>query len=208
MSIREQIENKFQGKAFKRPLFYNYEGGLRFELSEGGTYLNQFLCAHRKASEICESLFEDCGEITICVRVYAERSLQSSLSVIKSLRNAGLYPNSTKEHWTEIDEEWIGDEDYSEANWHYLAFNLPYEYLANALWCALSSDFGHIEPRPLADVYLFNLDRGVMVFPYDDRGMDVVGENHEFLKSLYGKFQCYLLNYDKETMDATFCDRP
>jgi hypothetical protein len=77
--------------------------------------------------------------------------------------------------------------------WHDIAFKAPTEYLINALWCAFSSDFGCIEPNPMADIYLFNLDKEVMVWPYDDRGMDIVGP-----------FEHYLLDYDREAMDAVF----
>lgn len=203
MNIRAQIESMFDGKAFKRPLFYNYEGGLRFELSEGGNYLNQFLTAHRKGMEVCSQVFSGCEDITICVRVYGSKTLLSSLSTLKSLREAGLYPETDKEHWTEFDEEWQGDDDYADSLWHYIAFKVPAEYLINALWCALSSDLG-IEPSPMADIYLFNLDKEVMVFPYDDRGMDIVGPNKQLLKEQYDKFGHYLLGYDREAMDAAF----
>lgn len=204
MNIRAQIENTFDGKAFKRPLFYNYEGGLRFELSEGGNYLNQFVTAHRKAMEICSQIFSGCQNVTICVRVYGGKKLLTSLSALRALREAGLYPMSGKEHWTEFDEEWHGDEDYVDSLWHYIAFNASCEYIVNALWCALSSDFSRIKPNPRADIYLFNLNKEVMVFPYDDRGMDIIGPNKQFLKEQYGRFGQCLLNYDKEAMDAVF----
>ena len=204
MNIQTQIENKFEGKAFRRPLFYSYEGGLRFELAEGGNYLNQFLTAHRKAMEICNQVFDGCEEITICVKVFGGRTLLSSLSILRSLREAGLYPAVDKEHWSEFDEEWQGDDDYTHSLWHYIAFKAPREYLINALWCALSSDFGLIEPSPQADIYLFNLDKEIMVFPYDDRGMDMVGPNKPFLKTQYDQFGHYLLGYDREAMDAGF----
>ncbi len=208
MNIRESIEHQFEGKAFKRPLFYHYEGGLRFELSEGGSYLNKFLTAHRKGIEICKPVFEGCDNITICVKIYGGKTLLSCLKTIKDLREAGLYPASNKEHWTEFDEEWQGDEDFANSLWHYIAFDVPHESLVNALWCALSSDFGSIQPSPDADIYLFNLDKDLMVFPYDDRGMDIVGKNNEILKKMYDQFGHYLLEYDRGTMDDVFSEKP
>lgn len=203
-SFRAQIESKFDGKAFQRPLFYNYEGGLRFQLSEGGSYLNQFLTAHRKGMEICTDIFKGSEEITVCVRIYGGKTLLASLSTLRTLRETGLYPASDKEHWTEFDEDCLGDENYADSLWHYIAFTAPLECLINALWCALSSDIGMIEPSPMASIYLFNFNKDVMVFPYDDRGMDVVGPNKQFLKEQYDKFGRYLLNYDREYMDAVF----
>nr|WP_279564018.1 DUF3885 domain-containing protein [Pseudomonas koreensis] len=43
-----------------------------------------------------------------------------------------------------------------------------------------------------------------MVFPYDDRGMDVVGPNKNLLLQLYRLHHTYLLDYDRHTMDTTF----
>lgn len=51
---------------------------------------------------------------------------------------------------------------------------------------------------------LINLDKQLAVFPYDVRGMDVVGENDEQLLKLYREFNNYLLDYDRDTMDARF----
>ncbi|WKB56073.1 DUF3885 domain-containing protein [Eleftheria terrae] len=69
MRIRDEIENVFNGKTFLRPLFYRYPGGLRFELSEGGSAIDQFLTALRKGQQICESVFEGQQVLTVCLRV-------------------------------------------------------------------------------------------------------------------------------------------
>ncbi|GGB77967.1 DUF3885 domain-containing protein [Shewanella inventionis] len=204
MSIRDRIQSIFNDRAFERPLFYAYEDGLRFELSEGGHFLTQFLTAHRKALEICEHLFNGSESIQVCLKVGGEKSLLSVLSTIKALKIAGVYSNTTKEHWTEFDPEWEGDEDYENSLWHYIAFNISKNDLSNVLWCALATDFGYIEPNPSAIMYLFDLDREIMVFPYDDRGMDVIGNNKPILLNLYNTFNHYLLEYDKEAMDAAF----
>ena len=125
--------------------------------------------------------------------------------MLRALREAGIYPASDKEHWSERDEELCEDEEFADSVWHHIAFKIPCEYLLNALWCALSADFGScLKPNPMAGIYLFNLDKGVMVFPYDDRGMDVVGPNKSLLKMLYDQFDHYLLDYDREAMDAEF----
>nr|WP_259641718.1 DUF3885 domain-containing protein [Pseudomonas salomonii] len=43
-----------------------------------------------------------------------------------------------------------------------------------------------------------------MIFPYDDRGMDVVGPNTDLLLQLYRHHHAYLLDYDRPVMDITF----
>lgn len=47
-----------------------------------------------------------------------------------------------------------------------------------------------------------------MVWPYNDRGMDIVGPNHKLLSYLYGKFNDYLLDHDRDVMDTVFAKMP
>ncbi|UPW17091.1 DUF3885 domain-containing protein [Agarivorans sp. TSD2052] len=205
MNIEHRITEIFSGKAFERPVFYSIPGGLRFELSEGGDWLEQFDLAFRKALEICESIFDD--EILVCIRTFGGKSLLSVLPVVRELKNIGLYPPTKKEHWKEKnqdDPEWATDED---EYWHTIAFHLPSSALKKLLWCSLACDQG-IKPCPPASYYLFDLKKSIEVLPYDDRGMDVVGPNHEFLAELYSKYSQYLLDYDLDAMNATFSKKP
>lgn len=201
MNIEQRIREIFGEKAFERPIFYTNSGGLRFELSEGGDWLEQFQLAYKKAQEICSNIFDD--EIVVCIRIFGRKSLLSVLSVLKDLRNIGLYPSVKKEHWKEKNKdypEWVIDEN---EYWHTVAFTLPKDALNKLLWCSLACNQG-IKPCPPADYYLFDLKRSIEVWPYDDRGMDVVGPNQSLLAELYNKFNNYLLDYDRETMDASF----
>lgn len=203
MNIRASIQELFDGKAFDRPLFYNIPSGLRFELSEGGDWVDQFDVALKKSREICSEIFQE--EFTLCIRIYGGKSLLSVLSVIRELRDIDLYPAQGKEHWSELVED---DGDWPDANdrWHTIAFKLPTRHIAKALWCAMATDI-MVKPCPRACFYLFDLDKGVEVFPYDDRGMDVIGKDTDLLQSLYNKFNSYLLDYDREAMDASFAKK-
>ena len=198
MTIRSQIESIFKGKAFERPLFYSFEGGLRFELSEGGSYINQFITATQKADEICQYIFKQQETVNVCINFYGRKKLLASLSVFRELKELNILIPKNSEHWSESAEE--DDDFYS----HYIAFSASKEIIKSFLWCACASDFGYIKPNPRVVVYLFNLDQEVVAFPYDDRGMDVIGNNHSFLNALYKEFNQYILDYDRESMEATF----
>jgi hypothetical protein len=188
-----------------RPLFYRYPHGLRFELSEGSDALTQFLTAHRKAEAICEYIFYEAASFVICLKFFGKPTLLSSLSRFKQLASANIHIPQYREMWSEKIDTDDGESD-SEYCFHSLVFELPTTLLKNVLWCALSSDFGSIQPNPGCLIYFFHLPKQVMVFPYDDRGMDVVGPNHAFLTKLYETFSEHLLAYDRGAMDATFKD--
>jgi hypothetical protein len=196
MNHRIAIEETFLGRAFLRPLFYSYPGGLRFELSEGGHAIDQFLTAHHKATEICRDIFSGIDNLTICLRVYYfQESAFTYRSTLRELANAGIKIPRSRSIWVE---------EIAEDCSLLVAFSASTTLLPRLLWCALSADFGLIHPRPLCSVYLFNLDAHVMAFPYDDRGMDVVGPNPSLLEGLYRKHSAYLLEHDREAMRASF----
>lgn len=196
MNHRVAIEETFLGRAFLRPLFYSYPGGLRFELSEGGHAIDQFLTAHHKASEICRDAFSGNDNLTICLRVYYfQQSKFAYRSTLRELADAGIKIPRSRSIWLE---------EVAEDCSVLVAFSAATTVLPRLLWCALSADFGSIRPRPLCSVYLFNLAAGVMAFPYDDRGMDVVGPNSSLLERLYRKHSAYLLEHDIKAMKESF----
>lgn len=96
------------------------------------------------------------------------------------------------------------DEQTEEEWWLQRAFEAPPTLLPSLLWCAFAKDFGNIRPRTACSVYLFNLKAEILVFPYDDRGMDIVGPNHKMLSNIYFKHKAMLLDDDKEAMAETF----
>ena len=200
MTIRRAIEVSFSRRAFLRPLFYAYPHGLRFSLSEGATALGQFLSAHRKASEICADIFDSGSCMTVCLRCFeVGESRFSFRPMLRSLSDVGIEIPLMREMWrTDVGD----DADVASV---FLAFDVSVDRLPSLLWCALASDFGSISPNPGCDVYLFNLDKGLIAFPYDDRGMDVVGTNRELLGTLYRRHRD-LLEYDLPAMRATFGD--
>jgi Domain of unknown function (DUF3885) len=52
--------------------------------------------------------------------------------------------------------------------------------------------------------YLLSLDQQILFHPYDDRGMDIIGNNRVVLEQIYTKFNDWLLDYDRLTMDEYF----
>ncbi|UVL38711.1 DUF3885 domain-containing protein [Pseudomonas sp. B21-040] len=206
MNLQLEIERIFGGEAFARPLFYSYPGGLRFELSETGGVIEQFLTALRKSTKICSDVFLADATFVACLRIHSCRNRFAHRPVIHALRSAGIFIPAECMVWSEeIDpEEWCSE--IEPEYWINIAFEAPVTLLQAFLWCALATDFAEIKPRPNCVFYLFNLKKQVMVFPYDDRGMDVVGPNKDLLSQLYRQHHTYLLDYDRHEMDATFAE--
>ena len=202
MTLRDEIEATFGVHAFSRPTFYSNPGGLRFELSQGGSAVEQFLTALRKASAICRDVFEVDQCVTICLSVYLWRKAYGYRDALRELRSAGIHVPRTRCIWTTTGAGQGDDPEPTRVL--SVAFSTELAMLEGILWCALGADLG-IRPNPrLNSIYLMSLPNRVLVHPYDDRGMDVVGSNHALLARLYAKYGSNLLEYDREIMAATF----
>ncbi|MGY2337685.1 DUF3885 domain-containing protein [Pseudomonas sp. SDO5532_S415] len=204
MNLELEIGSVFGGKAFVRPLFYSYPGGLRFELSEIGGAIEQFLSALRKSTKICSDIFAGETTLVACLRIHSGSNPFAHRAVIHDLRSAGIEIPTKRSVWRdEIDpSEWYCENEPE--YWINAAFEAPVTLLQAILWCALAKDFAVIQPKPRCDFYLFNLKQRIVAFPYDDRGMDVIGPNTSLLLQLYRRHHADLLDHDRPLMDITF----
>lgn len=204
MNYRNLITQTFGPAAYGDALFYSVPGGLRFSLSENGEALDQVLTALRKATAVLEFAFSGNEKILICLRRWMGASPFSLRHSLRELAAAGIRIPVEREYWLEVvptAERW--EEDVEE--WSAIvAFEIPVSSLQSLLWCAFTTDFRPLKPNPGCSIYLIDLAQGFLVHPYDDRGMDVVGPNHELLSGLYRRFTSMLLDHDRSTMDATF----
>ncbi len=205
MSLQERFARVFDSEVNRHALFYNFPGGLRFELSEGGSPLDQILRALRKASSICSEVFEHTDTILVHLRAYLPDSQFELRRTLRELTRAGIPIPRDREIW--LDES-VGDPsedgDVEKYFWINAAFEVPKSKVPNVLWCAVVKDFGSFGPNPGCWIYLAHPSEEIVVHPYDDRGMDVVGKNKVVLGQLFRSHHKWLLDYDVETMNRTF----
>jgi hypothetical protein len=195
-ALHDEIHRVFGPAALEWGLFYVHEPALRFELSGGGGYIEMFTRAYDRAREIVAAAFADTAELTIvlahtCGGGPAERSL-----ALSSIRHCGIRIPRPYATWTEDADE----DGFARV---FLAFRAGREMVDRLLWGALATEMA-IHPSLACRVYLADVERGVLAFPYDDRGMDVIGPNHALLGDLYTRFNPWLLDYDRERMDGFF----
>lgn len=57
----------------------------------------------------------------------------------------------------------------------------------------------------VSNVYFLNSETNVLFHLYDDRGADVVAADKEILRSLYYACNKWILEHDREKIDALFC---
>lgn len=192
---------------YRHALFYYFPGGLRFELAEGGSAFDEVLTALRKASLICEDVFAQEASIHVHLQMYFPSSSRFQLRhTLRELGVAGLAIPRDREIWLEqvpADDKNFEDRDEF---WINVAFEVPKTKLQSLIWCAVAIDFEELRPNPQCLIYLINPAQEIIIHPYDDRGMDIIGGKKEPLKKLYDSHKRWLLQYDIEAMNQTFSD--
>lgn len=202
MNLRRKTQ-EIIGGPYRYALFYNFPGGLRFELSVGGSPLDQALTALRKATVICDDVFGGEERILVHLEAFAPASRFGLRKMLRELCIAGLVVPKYRDVWLEVEDQ--ADDGNESVQWVSCAFEVPTAKLHNLLWCAFATDFGSsLRPNPGCRVYLFNPNKGIVVHPYDDRGMDVISRRTSALVGLYERYNDLLLDYDIEVMRQTF----
>lgn len=196
--LRDEIHRVFGAHALDWGLFYANAPALRFELSGSDSYIEMFTRAWDRAREILAVVFAETAELTVVLSDAGGGRMLAHLSSFRALRDCEIELPRPYEVWTET----TGPE-WENLDRVFLAFTGGRELLNRLLWGVLANEIG-IRPRLPSQLYLADLQRGILAHPYDDRGMDVIGPNHTLLRELYTRFDAYLLDYDRERMAGYF----
>lgn len=198
------VRAAFGPYALRHALFYQRPGGLRLDLCDTGALLDRVLDGLTKALAICQDVFAG-RPVRVClVRTLAGNAF-SFRHALRELRCAGVVPSALLCGW--IDTTYPADDAQHDPDRQVLniVFDLPAARLRNLLWCALVAEMcADVRPNPGCEVYLLDLATGVLVHPYDHRGMDVVGGSFDVMRALYLRHERHLLDYDRAVMDRVF----
>lgn len=197
---REALHAVFGANAFALGCFYANEPALRFELSRDGHSLDLFEQAWDRAREIVDHAFGGSAELVVVVSCFGDGTPMGSRPLLRSLRACGVRVRRPRAWWSEPYHDDAVEEPETRL---FLAFPVEREGLHRLLWGALAVDLC-IRPRLEGHLFLADPARGIVVHPYDDRGMDVVGLNRALLAELYHRFNDALLDYDRVRMDGFF----
>lgn len=135
MNLQLEIERIFGVKHLPGHFLF-YPGGLRFELSETGGVIEQFLTALRKSAKICSDIFLDDATLVACLRVHSGSNRFAHRPLIHALRSAGINIPTECSVWSEeIDpEEWFCEREPGIGSTSHLK-RLPLQLQAFSLVC-------------------------------------------------------------------------
>lgn len=201
---RAFLDNNFKGLKVRTPLFYSWDIGIRFNLQIDATNdENYFHEVNFRASSIFNDAFDTADSIFIIFMDYKNKRSKIRLSnyifkQIKNLEKINLSFTKEKQYYSGTSNICIIKTKKED-----VIFQNIFKAIAN-------SDFEDRKPRldkscfSSKEVYFINLSKKIIFNMYDDRGLDIIASDKEILKSLYEKYNDWVLDYDREKIDKVF----
>lgn len=179
---------------------------IRFALHGGGDYVTIFTSAYDRARELARAALGRAEPIGV-IAAWPDPSLklaadENGRDGFEILREMGVPADKFECVWS--DSFYPGDED--EEPWRHRAIKLTWDQADILLWNNIASEIG---VRPTAPVLskLVDVERGISVYAYDDRGMDVTALSAADITPLYRRYEQWLLDGDRPRMAKIFGPR-
>lgn len=205
--VLDTFDHSFNCSEFPHAIFYKFEYALRFELGGEGVStlrpLKRIIQAFDRAKFVAAELFNESQSVWMLTSEYCGAVPRGKR--LKPYKSCGLkrkdfqYLGSVSQR-----ENPDVDNEDGEVFRHWDAVELADQgQLNEVMWLALGGELG-IRPASFAAIYFVDFAKGLVLHPYDDRGMDVAALCKEDLASLYSARKDWLLEYNREEIKALF----
>ena len=186
--IKQALET-FGRSAFGHNLFANNDSAIRFELALGESRIERFDTALHRASTVAKDVFGDSKRLCVCLMFYGV-SFVGAKSSFRSLKECEVAINRPYE----IDRQQIDDDLGGETQTR-VFFKSDFGSAYRMIWGTIAQELG-VRPSLGFNLYIFDPDLRILMHPYDDRGMDILGPNRERMSEIYAKYYDWLLDYN------------
>jgi hypothetical protein len=182
---------------------------LRFELNEGGPYVNMFTSSYDRARTLARAALPT-EEIIAVIAAFPNPKRElgakpkgwTKSGAFKILDEMGVPTDPAMATWAGY--WWPHDEvDDDVEPWAHRAIRITWDQADILLWNQIAHDIG-VNPQAPVMSKLVDLERGVSVNAYDDRGMDITALTQSALYEIYSRFDHWLLDYDRPRMAEAF----
>jgi Domain of unknown function (DUF3885) len=176
---------------------------IRFKLHGGGEYLTMFTSAYDRARELARAAL-GAAELIGVIAAWPNPSLElnadgTGRDGFEIIREMGVPNDIFEAAWS--GPFYPGDED--EEPWQHRAVKLTWDQADILLWNNIGSEIGVRPTAPLLSK-LVNVQRGISVYAYDDRGMDITALSAADIVPLYRRYERWLLDSDRPRMAKIF----
>lgn len=207
---RKFMIDNFNGLQLKKPLFYRWNYGIRFNLQVGDTNTDEYFKeVTRRASTIFKTAFSNSDQLIFVLMDYKYkrrkiRFLNYSFKQINRLEKANIYYTKEVRFYKPNDKLNI-------RNIALIKLRTEQINYKNILTAIGHSDFEPRQPRldnhgvfTSKEIYFVNLDKKLIFHMYDDRGLDIITADKETLRPIYKVHNNWILDYDRKQIDEQF----
>jgi len=207
---RKFLIDNFKGLRLRKPLFYSWDFGLRFDLQVGETDTDEYFKeVTRRASTIFQTAFDNSDKVFMVFMDFKNkrRKIRFSNYIFKQIENL----NKTEISYSKEKKLYEPNDKYDVRNIAICKLNVDRINYKNILTAIGYVDFPSIE-RKLdqngvstdLEVYFVNIDKKLIFHMYDDRGLDIIATDKERLRPIYKKHNDLILDYDRKKIDKQF----
>ena len=197
------INENFPELVIRKPLFYNWDISLRFDLQKefknpvAPTDDEYFEEVYLRAETLFEFCFESSDtEIIICVQQYQLEGNEIEdenyiFNQIKDFDKTLIERDQVKKIYEPDDEDDI---------WNRATYQTQLKKMntKNLIRGICHTDFPDRKPYIEEEIYFINKSKNIIFHIYDDRGLDILMTNKSKLKILLEKHNDLILEYDRE----------
>ncbi|MCS1350904.1 DUF3885 domain-containing protein [Mechercharimyces sp. CAU 1602] len=203
LNLDQYLSSSFPSLELKTPLFYNFDIGLRFEMSEEGIKEQVYNRAYTLINELCiptDELF-----IIIFLDSWDDYPPEEEEQVIASFQR---YANAHVKH-VNIDRKKVpyrysGLYDNDSRTFRYSLQCKVNEVDMEGLLIASANQSFDLEPLLKGDLFILNCSKDIVFHLYDYRGMDIVSKSRDTLISVFTEYNHWLLDFDKDRMNSIY----
>lgn len=207
---RQFLNDNFKGLRLRKPLFYSWDFGLRFDLQVGETNTDEYFEeVTRRASTIFQTAFDNSDNVFLVFMdyKYKRRKIRFSNFTFKEVENL----QKTEISYSKEFRLYEPDDKFDIRNIAIIKLTADRINNKNILTAIGHTDFPPRKPRldqngflTGKEIYFVNIDKKLIFHMYDDRGLDIISAYKETLRPIYEKHNDWILDYDREQIDKQF----
>jgi hypothetical protein len=196
------LEQNFKGLEIKKPLFYNWDLALRFDLQKKFTNLvyidndDYFDEVYNRAKKLFKFCFDKEDDIYLVAFSYKWRKqrIKKSNYLFKLIKS----DSETEKIFNRISNRYESNE-----KWNRLIVKGKIENIdtKNLILGLCNTDFSTMKPCIREEVHLININKKLIFHIYDDRGLDILTTDKKILNELYDQFNKWILEYDRKEIE-------
>lgn len=194
--LDKYLEQHFPNLEVDKPLFYNADIGLRFEIGNPNPEVSDevyFEQVNYRSIKLFKETHHENDDIFIMLYFYINRKYTKIAKINAfrhSMKNTKLLRNLSCKTVPLLEDD---DEDNDGLE--------KYRYVLQCKVSDIKVMKFIFSKRP---IFIINTPRHTILHFYDTRGLDIVGSSKEVLNDLYTTYNHWILDYDREQIDLVF----